>query len=234
MPFATLAQLRTRVRQRSDNEFSGSNFITDDEITQLLNTSYQELYGLLERSGLHLAEELLTITADGSASYDLPADYYATLAVFRVDGNYRTYLPRHSLRVRPSTAITGAASSYRVVGSTLVFLPTPTDGTYEVIYIPVPGELSADEDTVDGVLGWEEYLVIDCAIKILEKEESDVTALRQDRERIQQRIIDEATAQEMSESWTVNNVRYSLVRDEGDFDRAGYRGPLIGYSGWRW
>lgn len=238
MAAITLATLRTRIRQRSDNEHTGHAFVTDAELNQLINTSFNELYGLLVRAGLHRAESTDTITADGSDSYALPADFYAVLGVFRLDGNYRTMLPMHDLRYRGNSDVYGSATSYRVMGSAVTLLPKPQTGTYELWYIPIPGDLTADDDTVDGVLGWEEYLVIDCAIKVLQKEESDTRDLKEDRERIYRRIQDEAASVEATEGWRIANVRggSSGALSEGNYTAgSGYRGSLaFPLPTWRW
>ena len=48
--------------------------------------------------------------------------------------------------------------------------------------------MTSDSDTVNGVNGWEEYIVVDTAIKMLAKEESDTRYLERQRERLLQRI----------------------------------------------
>lgn len=228
MASITFATIRTRVRQRTDQEYSDSEFVTDAELNQLINTSYNELYGLLVRHSLHRSETVQEITATGATSYPLASDFYAVLGVFRVDGTERCLLPRHDHRHRPNTAVTGPATSYRIVGSTLQLSPLPTSGTYELVYVPVPADLTADADTLDGVLGWEEYVVVDVAIRVLMKEESDVSDLRAERERLQARIVDEANHVEMTDGIVVQNTRRTLqtAYDEGDYVGArGYRGP---------
>lgn len=228
----TLSTLRTRIKQRSDQEHSGSQFVTDSELNGLINTSYAELYGHLVRSGLHMAESTSSITADGrTTAYALPADFYSVLAVFRVDGGYRYRLPRHDLRHKPSTTDFGDAGSYRVIGTGVEFSPRPRTGTYEVVYVPLPTTLAADGDTVAGVLGWEEYIVVDCAIKVLQKEESDVRVLLGERERLLARIQDEAAAREMTETFAVAITRPDEVSiDPGsEYSRSGFRGSVFSW-----
>jgi hypothetical protein len=236
MAAVTLTELISRIRQRSDNEHTGSTFVTDAEITRLINVSYAELYGHLIRWSLNMVEELETITATGAANYDLPSDFYSLVAVFRVSGDNRIRLERHSSRHRLGATPSGEASTYRVINNTIEFYPRPSGGTYEVVYVPVCGQMAAPDDTMDGVLGWEEYVVIDCAIHILDKEESDTRQHRADRDAILKRIEDEATAAEMNESWVVESDRgyggESLLRDLSDITGyRGYRGPIRGNGG---
>lgn len=235
MATVSLSTLRTRIKQRTDNEHTGSEFVTDEELTGLINASYADLYGELVVSGLHTAESVYTITATGATSYALPADFYSLLGVFRSENGRKFRLGRHSVRHRVGTAATGNGSSYRVVGSTVELSPTPSSGTYEVLYIPQPAQLAAADDTLDGMLGWEEYVVVDVAIKVLDKGEDDSQHLRMERERILSRIQQQAAAVEATESWTVENVRAGGF---GDPDRAdgyrGYRGPVHGIRGSVW
>ncbi len=227
MASVTLASVRTRIRQRTDQEYSDSEFVTDAELAQLINTSFNELYGLLVRHSLQRAESVQTVTATGAGSYALNSDFFALLGVFRVEGNSKIRLPRHDHRVRPSTGTVGPATTHRLVGMTCVFNPTPTSGTYEIVYVPVPATVEDDDDILDGVLGWEEYIVVDVAIRVLMKEESDVSDLQRERDRLYTRIVDEANHAEMTDGIVIANVRnLQTAFDEGDYIGArGYRGP---------
>jgi hypothetical protein len=211
---ATLAEVRTRALQRADMEYNsavagGNRYVTTTELNQLINVSYKRLYGTLVRYGMHRAETTYAITGDGRFStYDLPADMYAILGVYRVeDSGDSVYLGRHDHRHRPNTQRTNDASTYRVVGADIQFSPYPADGTYHVVYVPGPADLSADSDTIDSVLGWEEYVVIDVAIKLKLKEGTDVSGLLADRELLIRQIQDEARDEEMSETYTIADVR---------------------------
>jgi hypothetical protein len=232
MASVTLSALISRIRQRSDNEHSGSSFVTDAELTRLINVSYAELYGHLVRYSMNTVESLTTITATGAASYSLASDFFSLISVYRVSGDNRLRLERHSNRHRLGATPSGDASTYRIINNTIEFYPRPSGGTYEVVYLPICGELVDGTDTVDGVLGWEEYLVIDCAIHILDKEESDTKNLRQDRAVILQRIQDEAAAAEMNESWVIESDRIGgseAMQDLGAMKGyRGYRGPFRG------
>lgn len=223
----TLATLRTRIRQRTDTE--NSEFVTDAELTQLINTSYKELYGLLARKSLQRAESVEVIAADGSSSYDLPSGFLSLIGVFRDYGEYKTPLERFPEKFRPGSR-TGDAKFYRIVGSTVVLYPKPSSGTYDVVYIPIPADLVDDDDTVDGVLGWEEYVVIDVSINVLAKEESDTRHLEGRLAKIHQRIEDEAQLVEFTETPRLLNVHETWRQhvDPASQDR------LVSGDGWDW
>lgn len=211
---ATLAEVRTRAAQRADVEYDPSvddvdRFVTNAELDQLINTGYQELFGHLGRCGMHRIESTETITATGATSYSLPSDLWAVLTVHRIDNSGEPMmLKRHDHRLRPSTTFSAPASTYRVVGTSIEFNPLPASGDYEVRYIPVPGTLTDDDETLDGVLGWEEYVVLFVAARLLQKEgsHSDADKLKMDARELMQRIQDEAQAAEMSEGTCIQNV----------------------------
>lgn len=199
-------------------------FVTTTETNRLINLGYKELYGHLIRHGMHRAETVEEITADGSATYAMPADFFALLTVHRVEDGIGYLLGRHGVRTRPRDDGTGAdAATYRMVGATIAFNPLPDTGTYEVRYVPVPGTLSADADTLDGVLGWEEYVVLYVAVKLLQKEGSHnaAAALQSDMRELMVRIQDEAQAAEMTEGKVVANVRVVDPYTPGDFNSGG-------------
>lgn len=202
-----------------------TDFVSDAELDQLINTEYAELYGLLVRHSLQRSESVQTITADGSETYDLEADFYSLVGVFRVEGDVRVRLVRHSERFRAGS-VNGTASSYRLINFTIELYPRPTSGTYELVYIPVPAELTNDADTLDGVLGWEEMVVISAAIKCLQKEEAEHEHLLRDKQMIMARIKEESAAVEFTENWVIENVRNPrrLVGSYLEGDWVGRRG----------
>ncbi len=84
---------------------------------------------------------------------------------------------------------------YRVLGNQLTFIPLPSGNQpIRMWYIPRMVMLLKDTDTTtSGVSGWQEYVIVDAAIKALEKEESDTSALMMRKQALLKRI--EASAQ---------------------------------------
>ncbi len=197
--------------QYDEGTDNADRFVTNIEVDDLINTAYKELYGHLIRHGMHRSESTLTITADGSATYSMESDFWAVLSVHFVDaGGHFFELRRHDHRHRPDTSWNSDAQTYRIIGSSIELSPIPLTGTYSVRYVPVPPTLTNDDDTVDGVLGWEEYVVLVVAAKLLQKEGSNDQAnpLRQDAQMLLQRIQDESQAAELNETNTVVNTRW--------------------------
>lgn len=201
----TLLQLRTRVRQRTDNE-GPSEFVTDTELNQLINSAYQELYALLARESLHRSESVSTITATGADDYAVPTGLLGIIGVYRTYDLDKVPLERFPDKFRPGGR-TGDALMYRVSGTRLVLYPKPSSGTYDVVYIPTCPVLTVDADSVEGVVGWEEFIVIDAAINVLAKEESNTQMLEIKRMQIIDRIRADAQMREFTETPRLLNVR---------------------------
>ena len=179
----TVEQLIDRVRKRGD--FPNTEKPSDDDIIAWLSASYGWLYALLCDAGHWPAWTEDGVAADGGKDYALDADYFRTV---RVDHEVSTGCFR-PLRLitenelhrfeRPNA---GRASGYMIQGENLILLPAPPSGqTYRHIFIPAPADLTTIADTVDGVAGWEELLVIDAAIKARIAEETDTSDLMQER-----------------------------------------------------
>ena len=202
----TLTELRDRVRERTDTENQANP--SDAELTQLINSRYKEMFALLVAHGLHRAETRFDIAADGSAVYAMPSNFYAVLGVWRNDGGDTfTWLNRHSHMVLTNDTITGDAMTYRIVGASIEFDPRPASGDYVVRYIPVPTELSANADEIDGVLGWEEYVVVGAAIDVSAKLGYDFDHLERRLQALTMRLRSEANQAEQSSGAAIRNTQ---------------------------
>jgi hypothetical protein len=229
---ATLLQLRDRILQRTDNEYT-DGFVTPAEVDALINLHYKELYELLQFAGPHRVETEFIVDAATDLEADnraqLPADVYSIMTVHRLetDGS-RTMLSRHDHRSKPCTDYNADAVTYRVAGGMRLELdPIPASGEYMVTYIPVPNELTDDDDTLDGVLGWEEYVVVAASLDIAIKEAVDlglISVLERQLARQTARIKTAAKNAELTEAPRVVDVRSSEI----SFDRP--RWP----AGWLW
>lgn len=173
----TVTELITRVRQMSDTEhYDATNgFIDDTEIMGYLSDSYTELYDILLSKGIGAFETTTDFTGDGTQNYNLPSDFYSCLAVFRVEGD--RLIPLREIQLQHIHHFTGSSTSqssaYRLVQDEIHLYPTPGSGTYRMYYAPVATKFALVADTVDGINGWEEYIVLDTVIKCMQKEETN-------------------------------------------------------------
>lgn len=192
----TLLELRTRVRQRADME--NSSFVSDSELNGYINESYKELYDLLIESGEDYFITSTTFTITSGNTQALPATFYKLKGVDDLtDPNSpatvgdlpfaeRNMYNEPFFEVLPQY---GSNVRYRVMGSNLAFYPiTRAQKTYRLWYVPTVTIMTSDSDTCDGIQGWNEYVVVDAAIKCRIKEESSTTELNQAKVRLVSRI----------------------------------------------
>jgi hypothetical protein len=179
----TLLDLRTESRQRSNQE--NSTFVTDTELNAYINASAAELYDLL----VGKFEDYFTVSEDFSISsgntWTLPSNFYKLRGLdFDANGTFQVIRP-FTFAERMSTQ----SRSYRVVGDDLIIMPeTSAPGNYRLWWIPRMTQMSADTDQLRGVMDFDEYVIVDAAMKCLLKEESDISALMAMKEGLKQRI----------------------------------------------
>lgn len=180
MATRTLLQLRTEARQRADME-NDDSFITDTEATRFINQSIKRLYDLLltNQGGDYYVASNTFSTVGGTDTYALPAGFYRLLGIDVNFGGPRPvplkpfmFHERNDYRYNTGWNYYEAVR-YRILGSNIQFIPIP-GGVFSVTlwYIPTFTDLVADGDLFDGFNGWEEWVVVDSAIKMQEKEEN--------------------------------------------------------------
>lgn len=230
----SLGQLRLYAQQRADRV--NSNFVTMPEWNTYLNQSYFELYDLLITTyeDYYTKATPYTFSTDGTtAKYTLPTDFYklqgvdcgvgASSNAFQTVHNFN-FIDRNRYMYpgNTSTFLGVFNLRYRLFGNTLFFIPTPQGGqTIRVWYIPRLEQLLKDTDIASGVSGWLEYVIVDAAIKALQKEEADISALAGQKEMLRQRIQDSAMNRDAGQpqkiSNTRNDMRYGNPGDDGPF-----------------
>lgn len=218
----TLTELIAAARQRSD--MVNSQFCTDAEFTSYINQSYFELYDLLVQKygdNYYVKNPAYTFTTNGTSfMYALPTDFYKMLgldlALSNSTDSYVTIRPfmfadRNRYAVPNFQSFYGVTNlRYRVNGNNLWLTPTPAaNQTLRLWYVPKMATLTAGSDTVDGVSGWTEYIVVDAAMKALVKEESDISALMADKQMLIQRIESAAENRDAGSPPKVTDTQYN-------------------------
>ena len=233
----TLGQVRLLAQQKADRV--GSQFVTTTEWNTYINQSYFELYDLLITTYEdYYVKAPYTLTTDGvNSQFALPTDFYKLYGVdIGVAGNSNAFVTlkkfdfisrnRFVYPQLSSTYLGLFNLRYRLVGNTLMFIPTPTAGqTLRIWYVPRMVTLLKDSDLMDGVSGWAEYVAVDAAIKALQKEESDVTVLAEQKMMLIKRIEESAMNRDQGQPDSVSDVRTNSERwgsPNGDGGYAGY------------
>lgn len=176
----TLAQLRLDARLYADQRpGSSTSFITDTELTRLVNAKVRELYDMLvaaRGSDYYATESTIAIVA-GTSRYNLPADFYelSSITLEWATNDHELMFPVGSVRERihyegvlPQNCWSRySPKGYRERAAQLEFLPEPTGSvTARLQYVPVFTDLVADGDTFDGINGWEKMVTLGVAIEM--------------------------------------------------------------------
>mgnify|MGYP003751714377 CR=1 FL=1 len=215
----SLAQVRLMAQWASDMQNSG--FITIPEWNSYINQSYFELYDLLvDQYEDYFVQTPYSFTTDGTTQqYPLPNDFYKLIGVdcglpAQSNGYFTVkkfdFISRNRY-VYPnlSSSLLGVFNfQYRLVGNTIMFIPTPSSGqTVRIWYVPKLTQLLQETDILTGVSGWSEYVIVDAAIKALRKEESDVTLLMNQKMALLKRIEDSSMNRDAGQPDTISDTR---------------------------
>lgn len=224
----SLSELRQASQQRADR--LNSDFVTLPEWNSNINQSLLELYDLLVTvyEDYYMAPALQITLAGNQNAYPLPngvnnggaVAFYKLLGVdlgLNVSTNGWVTIKKFNFIDRnefiyPNTNSTQYGvfnMRYRLMGSNIEFIPTPSAGqTIRIWYIPRLEKLLADTDiTTTGISGWLEYVIVDAAIKALQKEESDVSVLMAQKQALIKRIEESAMNQDAGQPDSISDTR---------------------------
>lgn len=194
----TLLQLRDRAKEESDNV--NSSFLTDAEWNKLLVSSYQELYGLIVQTygnDYYVQTTPFVITTDGiNQLFALPSDFFKMLGVDLLIGGTSNYVSLKPFDFADRNQLNvGANGGIPMAGQTV-----------RLLYVPLPTLPTVDASTIEGVNGWEEYIIVDAAMKALAKEESDVSVMALRKQALIERLEAEAENRDAGSPATVADV----------------------------
>jgi len=211
----TLAQLRENSRNLAD--MKENNYVTDSELNTYINFAIADLHDILVGAygSDYFLNSTTATTVNGTAAYALPADFYKLRAVdIKLDTSSWTAVKPFNFNERNrfddfgSWTITGVSNiRYRIMGSNIRFTPVPDSAKeYRLWYIPVATKLSSDSDTLDDINQYSDFIVLTAAMKMLNKEESDVSNLAAERARIIERITAMAQNRDAGESESISDI----------------------------
>ena len=219
----TLADLRTQARYRSNME--KSKLVSDAELNTYINSSAAELYDLLTEA---YGSEYFTISAlipvvPDQTMYDLPDGtlYDNAPAFYELKGVDLQIAGQSFINVRQFNfnernrfgdfsvwdliGITNVR--YRLINNSILFSPKPDrSATLRIWYVPLPPALVEDTDTLDVLNSYSEYVIVDAAIKMLVKEESDVSTLQAHKEMLRKRIVDKSAKRDAAIAPSVADI----------------------------
>lgn len=185
MNTTTLSDLRLRCRERADKVNSG--FISDAELTRLINTKLSKLWSFLttQYTDMFVLPPVTIAVTSGTEYVQLPTDFLMAVGVFGLDGDERIKLSQFNIDELSSVRTVWGAEAeflevprYRIIGRRIYLSPRTFELTeIELWYVPTCTKLESDADLVPFDLpeGWEECIVNGVAALIKLKEEADAS-----------------------------------------------------------
>lgn len=250
----SLGQIRLAAQQRADRvnsnfltlpEWNSNINQSMYELYDLLVTVYEDLYvapfayaTLTAASSYPLPDGTNTYN-DISGTPFIPKPFYKLLGVdlgLNTANNAWVTLDKYNLIDRNAYVYPNSSSAlygvfnmrYRVLGKNLEFIPVPSSANqiFRLLYIPRLTQLLKDTDISDvSISGWIEYVIVDAAIKALQKEESDVTVLMGQKMMLKARIEESAANRDAGRPDTISDTRGASSGYWGN----GWNGPVGGW-----
>jgi hypothetical protein len=221
----SLASLKEQARFRADQVNSG--FVSDSELRGYINASLTELYDLLVAAygdDYYTKTVPQSITSTGAEYYALASDFYKLQGVdLQMDSvNWKTLKP-YMFSERNRWGGVGAwndgGCKYKLMGTNLYLKPVPPVGkVLQVWYVPICPSLAVDADEFDFINGWEEYVIVDVAIKMMVKEESPIGELAAQKQAMRARLDQMKIDRDIGQPMRIADVRgyNNPFDDEGD------------------
>lgn len=124
-----------------------------------------------------LSSSLVTMT-NGTSSYPLPGDFDHLISVDLTANGVKSWLLAYEMHERPTltssaTPSEGIPFTYRLRGSNIEYLPTPTAAyTSTLWYVPAATQLASDVTLYDTISRLDEYLIAHAARRIATKDKN--------------------------------------------------------------
>ncbi len=223
---ATLSAIRTLARLYADERpESSDSFLTSTELNSIINLECRSNYDriiLAQGHDFYESEATFTTTsgtatkafASMTVGAGTAADFYLMRRI-QIEWGTRDieeipdFNKREELDFRNhSTWGRGSPKAFRVVASGIKLVPTPniTGTTIRMLYIPAFTTLASDGATFDGVNGWHDAVALGAAIKMLDLQGQDSSALVERRNEVWSRIDEIAERRAAERPHRVTNV----------------------------
>lgn len=232
-----LGQIRLAAQQRADRVNSQFVTLTEwnsyinqslFELYDLLITQYGEEYFAAPFAQFNtngttqlypVPDGILSFTNSAGSPFVPPAFYkllgvdlgvntgpngWVTLKKFNLIDRNKYFYPNSN-----STMYGVFNMSYRLIGNFIEFIPVPSaNQSVRLLYIPRMTMLLQDTDiSSSGISGWMEYVIVDAAIKALQKEESDVSTLQLQKMALLKRIEATSMNRDAGQADTISDTR---------------------------
>ena len=202
-----------------------STFVSDEEWYEYLNEGLSDLHDRLLKADPERYVREQTLTGDGSTSdFEVASDYYGTYSVEYIsDSAQGIYQPMPRLfgdeitrfSTTPANTPRGYTYVYNNTDPTTALvriIPTPdASSTLRHRYVVSAQSFATDgtdsAEVIDGINGWEEYIVVYCGINALNKEMTDASHLEKKLGDLRARIEEMAENRSIASAGHVVDVR---------------------------
>lgn len=234
----SLGFLRYQAQSRCDR--INSQFVTTPEWNQYITEARKQLYNIITEcyGGDYYSSSTYTITTQsGVQQYPLPGDMFKpTLVEVALNPNdsqswvtlRRFNWIQKNLWNYPNVYTFYGITNirYRFMGDFLYIVPVTTSNqTIRINYVPRPSTLMIDTEIVDGISGFEEYIILTAAMMALLKEESPTAEeFAVLRDKIVTDIESAAENRDIGEPQTVSDSRvrnFAWSSDDGQYGGSG-------------
>lgn len=224
--FQMADQANTVTESSSPNDVVNTGFVPVSEMNKYINFGYKKLYGMLTMT---YEKYFITSTdismVDGQEDYALPSDFGVLWGVDLLpggDASRRLTLREFSWAERNryrdfAFTLFGRFHEWSLYNNSLRVAPLPgsSGDVLRLHYTPEVTELVADTDTVLTEPMFDEYISTYAAIRALDKEESDSSALRANLADLEKFVREFGEARQVAEPRAI-----SVTNDD-------YQGQLI-------
>lgn len=197
----TAGAIVTTCERESDNV--NQQFVADPaEWLDYVNASYKELYGLIVEA---FGNDYFTqspssgyqFTTDGIKSFfPLPDDFFKLLGADLQITAQNSWVTLKSFDFAERNSNNAWGNQAPMAGQVV-----------RLFYVPRCPDITQAGDLIDGVNGWTEYIVADCCIKALAKEESDVSVFFARKKALLERLEAEVESRDAGMPATIADTR---------------------------
>ncbi len=215
----TLENLLTLTRERSNME--NNNFVSDDELTTYLNNSLGELDDVLATDYEDYRLNTFQSALNTTNIIPIPSNLYKLRAVdYQVSPTeWITLFPFQLTQRNQQNRMPAAQMNrlnnlyYRLGDAGIIIMPAAkAAGIYQIWFTPkfVPLALTTDTLTIQmDTQAWIEYAIVDCCIKIFNKQNLDPSGFMAEKGALLGRIRNAAKNRDSAGPKSIANVRFN-------------------------
>ena len=209
----TRAEIDRQARELAAQELSTGSYVGKPASAEMINRSIAHWYNKIVLAEPERFEAKADLDLTDPENIPLPEDHYGTLAVERYEGSRWVEMDRMQFHERNEYEYIGTPVGYRVVAGRVDLIPVQKTGQFRIIYVKTPPKLETDYDTLDSINGWEEWVILDVAAKMMLKEGESIHYFQELKREIEADMDNAAAAREMSNPTRIADTRRSLYNN---------------------